>query len=220
MSSPESFIADQTEKYRFSEQDALSFLNQSTPREIPASLQFRVQTSPSLVATILCCSGGTIMVTLLLAPSFLPEHIGEWSTAFKVLGIVIGVAFSAASILVLRNPSKGLAPLLRDGEVVIGRFKAIDGPQLENLRSAASHTKVNELDRYSSVTIEFEAGSQVIHTNQILPYQYVLLARWYQQSGRDVLILYSSDDPQNARWVGELFFPCPELPPTELEPIQ
>ena len=212
MSSSADVIARHTQKYHFSESELKAFLGQPTPREIPDPLKHRRQNSSLTLLAILCGIGGPVCIGLILVPQLFPVQLGQWATFLTCAGLLAGVVLVAGAIFAVTKAPRSLQLLLKNGELVTGRFSEIESPRPENLRSAASHTSVSALDSSGTVKLEFEVDGQTIRAKQILHWQYLQLATWYQQADRDVVILYSKDDPAYARWVGELLFPCPKPP--------
>jgi hypothetical protein len=204
MSDSDDFIARHTQKYFFDEEELREFLAQSVPRQLPDALKHRGDNPLGVVVAI----GVPICLGLVLGPLYFRDALGNWAYVLAGMGLTLSVgAMIAAVKWMLSQPS-----LYVVGELTTATFSYIEPPKPENLRSAASKTHVTGLDQSGIVKLQFDVDGQTVQARQILPYQYLILAMSYREADADVFVLYDKQKPTNARWVGELLFPCPEPP--------
>ena len=202
MTDPEDFIARHIQKLSFDENELSEFLAQSVPRQLPDALKHRGDNPLGVFIAI----GVPGCLVLVLGPLYFRDAIGNWAYVLAGMGLTLSVgAMIAAVKWILNQPS-----LYVDGKLTTATFSYIESPRPGNLRSAASKTKVTDLDRSGNVTLQFEVDGQTVEAKQILPYQYLILAMSYRDANADIYVLNDQQNPTNARWVGELLFPCPE----------
>jgi hypothetical protein len=202
MSDPDDFIARHIQKYSFGAEELRMFLAQSVPRQLPEALKHRGDNPLGVVVAIVV----PVCLGIVLGPFYFHDALGNWAYVLAGMGLTLSVAAAIAAVKwVVSQPS-----LYVDGELTTATFSYIEPPKPENLRSAASKTHVTDLHRSGTVKLQFEVDGQTVQARQILPYQYLTLAMSYHETNADVFVLYDKQNPTNARWVGELLFPCPE----------
>lgn len=201
------FIARHVPHLVFSRDDLDAFLQLPVPRHIPGPLKKRERGrwESACIVVGLCAP---VWICLLVIPQFLfPDaRLWVWTSA------IAAAAIAAVSIVGGIRLSPERPSLLRDGRVTTGHFSFIDRLPANELRSAASRVPRRDLEESGTIRMQFEVDGQSCEVQQIVPVQYLELARWYHDTGTDILVLYADCDPTQARWVDELMFPCPEPP--------